>query len=497
MLDQTQTPLLDQLKHSARRSHSAFYAPGHKGGQGISQSLRDLLGIQVFQADLPELPELDNLFAPTGVIQQAQALAAEAFGAEQTWFLTNGSTAGVIGAILATCGFADDPGHGQKIIVPRNAHQSVISGLVLSGAIAIFVTPDYDPDWDLVGPVSPESIAQALEVHPDARAVLIVSPTYQGICSDVGAIGQIVHQYNIPLLVDEAHGPHFGFHPDLPDSALSWGADLVVQSTHKVLGAMTQAAMVHVQGDRINRQSLSRALQLVQSTSPSYLLLASLDAARQQMATQGKVLLARTLQLAGQAQAQLQAIAGIEPFQLAFPAGRDGHIQLDPTRLTVRVTDLGLRGYEADEILHQHLGVTAELPNLKHLTFILSLGNTVQDIENLVQGFRHLAQRHCPGNAVDKFPAPSVAREIFQTIESIIPRTAFFARTVMRGADQAVGCVSSEWVCPYPPGIPSLLPGERITLEAIDYLRQVLAWGGVITGCSDPSLQTLRVLADP
>jgi arginine decarboxylase len=281
MLDQTTAPLLEALKIYTQQRHAPFYAPGHKRGQGIPQSLRDLLGASVFRADLPELPNLDNLFAPESVIQAAQELAAEAFGAEQTWFLVNGSTAGVMAAILATCAT------GDKIILPRNIHQSAIAGLILSGAVPIFINPEYDPTIDLAYSITPTAVAAALKRYPDAKAVMMLYPTYEGVCGDVSAIAQLTHQHNIPLLVDEAHGPHFAFHPDLPPSALSAGADLSVQSTHKVLGAMTQASMLHVQGNRIDRERLSKALQLVQSTSPNYLLLAYLDAARQQMALQG------------------------------------------------------------------------------------------------------------------------------------------------------------------------------------------------------------------
>ncbi len=231
---------------------------------------------------MPELPELDNLFAPEGVILQAQQLSAEAFGADRTWFLANGSTSGVVAAILATCG------PGDKIVLPRNVHQSAVSGLVLSGAIPIFITPEYDPTFDIAHSITPTAVSEALARHPDAKAVMMVYPTYYGVCGDIAAIAHIAHQHNIPLLVDEAHGPHFTFHPDLPISALAAGADLTVQSTHKVLSALTQAAMLHTQGMRVDNDRLSKALQLVQSTSPSYLLLASLDVARYQMATQGK-----------------------------------------------------------------------------------------------------------------------------------------------------------------------------------------------------------------
>lgn len=269
MLNQNQTPLLDAIKIWASRPHAPFYTPGHKQGEGIAAPLADLLGKAVFRTDLTELADLDNLFAPQGAIQQAQQLAAAAFGASQTWFLVNGSTCGIEAAILATC----NP--GDKIILPRNVHSSAIAGLILSGAIPIFLNPEYDPILDIAHSVTPHTVKSALQQHPDAKAVMIVYPTYYGVCGDIKAIAQITQQYNIPLLVDEAHGAHFTFHPQLPTPALAAGADLTVQSIHKTLGAMTQASMLHIQGNRIDSERISKALQLVQSTSPSYVLLAS------------------------------------------------------------------------------------------------------------------------------------------------------------------------------------------------------------------------------
>lgn len=264
-MDQTELPLVSTLAAAANRSTAAFHTPGHKRGQSAPLPLLELLGKSTFRADLPELPDLDNLFAPEGAIAQAQLLAADAFGAEQTWFLANGSTCGIEAAILATC----NP--GDKLILPRNMHQSAIAALILSGAVPIFVLPEYDAEWDLAHPPTAKAIAQALHDHPDAKAVLIVSPTYHGVCADVEAIAQLTHQFNLPLIVDEAHGAHFAFHPDLPKPALAAQADLVVQSTHKTLSALTQAAMLHTQGRRIDRARLAASLRLVQSTSPSYL----------------------------------------------------------------------------------------------------------------------------------------------------------------------------------------------------------------------------------
>ncbi|MGH8000279.1 MAG: aminotransferase class I/II-fold pyridoxal phosphate-dependent enzyme [Brasilonema sp.] len=511
MLNQNQIPLLDTLKACAERPHAPFYTPGHKRGQGISKSLSDVFGKALFRADLPELAELDNLFAPGGVIQQAQQLAAQAFGASQTWFLVNGSTCGIEAAILATCGM------GDKIILPRNVHSSAIAGLILSGAVPIFVYPEYDPVLDIAHSITPTAVQAALEKHPDAKAVFMVYPTYYGVCGDVKAIASLLrsaqiasllhspqiasltHQYNIPLIVDEAHGAHFAFHSQLPTSALAAGADLTVQSIHKVLGALTQASMLHVQGNRIDIDRISKALQLVQSTSPSYLLLASLDAARQQMALYGKELMSRTLELAQEARTRISQIPGLSVLEIPFNGESPGFVALDKTRLTVTVYDLGLTGFEAEEILNDKLGVTAEFSSLQHLTFIISLGNTQKDIEQLVQAFIILAKeyRKTPSSAYSLLMERG--KDLFSITGNSIqisPREAFFATTEILPLKETSERICAEIICPYPPGIPILMPGEVISPFALEYLQQIQELGGFISGCADASLRTLKVVKD-
>lgn len=497
-LTQQDMPLVTALRQAAMRDQAAFYAPGHKRGQGMAPALQAWWGRAVLQADLPELPELDNLFAPEGAIYAAQSLAAELFGAEQTWFLANGSTCGLEAAILATCA------PGEILILSRNVHRSAISGLVLSGAQPVFVQPDYCPEWELALGLRPEDVALALEQYPQARAVLIVSPTYQGICADVAAIATLAHQRGLPLIVDEAHGAHFGHHPDLPASALAQGADLVVQSTHKVLGALTQASMLHVQGTRIDRQRLSQALQLTQSTSPNALLLASLDAARHQLAagtTDGRDHasphpLQFTIDLAQAIHYRLTPIPGLRVLNPTSIAPSPGLHALDPTRLTLDLGGWGMTGFELDDRLNTTYRVIAELPTLRHLTFILSLGNTIEDGDRLIHALQTIAATLSPVPQPPASLPPSSPSPLPITLPPpISPRDAFFAQAMTLPLDQAIDHVSRELICPYPPGIPLLLPGERITADAIATLRQIQGSGGIITGCQDPSLSTLQVLA--
>lgn len=471
-MGQQETPFLDALQQQANRQQTPFYFPGHKQGQGISSQLQNWLGLDVFKADLPELPELDNLFAPEQSLKEAQTLAAQAFQASQTWFLTNGSTAGIITSILSTCA------PGDKILLPRNVHQCAIWGVVLSGATPVFIQPGYDADWDMPLSVSPQALEAALNQDSKIKAVLVVSPTYHGICSDLQAIATICHRRNIPLIVDEAHGSHFAFHPQFPPSALSAGADLVVQSTHKTLTAFSQAAMLHRQGDRVSGDRISAAFSLVQSTSPNSLLLASLDAARQQMATEGRERLQSLLTIVQKLRSQLATIPNLE----VCP-----HTD-DPTRLTVRLA--GWTGYAADEYLDSHWDVLCELPQLQHLTFAFTLGNTPEDGDRLVASLTHLAQispqsPHFPQIAPP--PLPPLA---------ITPRDAFFAAKKPVSLAESLHCICGDAVCPYPPGIPLLLPGERVTAEALAYLERVLAEGGTVTGWANGQEGTISVLKD-
>jgi arginine decarboxylase len=484
-LNHHHTPIIDALEEWVNKSHASFYTPGHKRGVGMNQRLKNAWGNTVLGWDLPELPGLDNLHAPVEIIHQAQLLAAATFGARQTWFLVNGSTVGVIAAILATCG------EGEKIILPRNIHSSAIAGLIHAGAVPIFITPEYDRELDLAHSVTPAAVKFALEQHPDAKAVMVVYPTYYGACADLAAIGEIVHSYGLPLLVDEAHGAHFGFHPDLPPAALSAGADMVVQSTHKLLGALTQSAMLHVNGDRIDRHRVSQALRLLQSTSPSYLLLASLDAARQQMALHGRELMTNAIELAELARTKISEINGLSVLDLSHPT--PGFSYLDRTRLTVTVKALNLTGFDADEILSDELGITAELPSLQHLTFIISLGNTRADIDRLVAALTELALNYRedrPLNLPQIQPPDRILTEM-----AIAPRRASRSPQIIVPIETAVGKISAESICPYPPGIPVLIPGEIVTTDAIDYLRSILDLGGELSGCNDPTLATISIVS--
>ncbi|KAK7341550.1 hypothetical protein VNO80_24484 [Phaseolus coccineus] len=480
-------PLVSALKASAEQNVASFHFPGHNRGHAAPASLTRLIGTRPYSHDLPELPELDNLFCPQGPILEAQTEAAKLFGSSHTWFLVGGTTCGIQAAIMATCS------PGEFLILPRNSHISAISAMVLSGAVPKYIVPDYENDWDIAGGVTPLQVLKAirgLEMEgKKAAAVFITSPTYHGICSNLSEISELCHSRKIPLIVDEAHGAHFGFHSELPSSALQQGADLTVQSTHKVLCSLTQSSMLHMSRNIVDKEKIDRCLQTLQTTSPSYLLLASLDAARAQLSERPDVVFNQAIALAYEAKYTLKSIAGMSVLGNSsfstFPA-------IDPLRITVGFWKLGLSGYEADEILYRDYGVICELVGNKSITYAFNLGTCRDHVQRLLLGIKHLAATYSsvqqPEEKVRNVHAP-----FGDIITSLIPRDAFFASKRKVTIRESIGEVSGELICPYPPGIPVLIPGEVITQKAVDYLLYVRSKGADISGASDPLLSSVVV----
>ncbi len=521
--EQDRVPIVEALCTAASRIKAPFFFPGHKMGRGLPVGLPGPFGAadgnrdQVWQYDLPEIPELDNLFAPEGPIQEAETLAAQAFGgAQRTWFLVNGSTAGVLAALLAAVRRHQHQhsraGLVSKVLMPRNVHKSAINGLILAGAEPVFLSPTYDADWDICHGIPVRGgLDQELATHGNAvAAVLLVSPTYHGAIMDVAQAAALCRQHHVPLILDEAHGAHMAFlGSDDPThaGALALGADLVVQSTHKTLTAVSQCAMMHAgHGPLVDEgllEFVGSALQFVQSSSPNYVLLASLDGARWQLGSmqgQGRQALRRAQALADQAR---QAIRAETPFALLDkPTVADeggAFVGLDPLRLTVGMGP-GLSGFAADEVLIDEHGVYAELPASRTLTFAVGPGSIEDDVDRLVAALKALAAGADQDEATNPVPAavfPSFdGQQAAARARRCGPREAYFtASEVLATTDEAiVGRASAETVCPYPPGIPVLLPGEIITADVLRFLHGVLEAGGSVTGCADPTLGKLRVL---
>jgi arginine decarboxylase len=487
-VDHRRTPLLDALFQQAQLPHRRFYMPGHKGGKGSPASLIQALGNLSLNTDIPELPNLDQLFAPSGVIQSAQELAADAFGAEKTHFLINGSSTGLMAALMTVC----HP--GEQIILPRNCHQSIVHGLILSGAHPIWIHPSVEPESYLHHCITPPQLQAALEEFPKAKGAIAVSPTYEGVCGDIQGLAAIAHDHNIPLIVDEAHGAHFRFHPDLPPSALSQGADLVVQSTHKVLGALTQASMLHVKGDRISRDALHKNLTILQSSSPNYLLLASLDAARSQMAIDGETILTEALKISAIARERLQQLKTI---QVLRPAIQVSNIKTtDPLRLTLITTQSALSGFELDEILNRQYGIIAEFPAAKYLCFVLGQGNTHNELQMLCDALENIEAKYpriTPSNQ-SKSTASDLLFPKGCTCPPHRPREIHYSPSKSIKLENAIGQISAELICPYPPGIPLIFPGEIITADVLAKLRNIRRLGGKIIGPQDSNLESLNII---
>ena len=476
----------------------AFHTPGHKQGLGAHALLRELVTEAGLREEVSLMEELDDLHEPTGCIEEAQDLAAALYGADAAFFAVNGTT----GAIHAMLVAALSP--GDAVLVPRNVHRSVFGGLVLADARPVYIEPIIDEALGIAHGLSTEAVREACRLHPEAKALLLVSPTYYGVASDVRAIAEIVHEAGMALLVDEAHGAHLAFSDDLPESAIAAGADLVAQSTHKLLGAMTQASLLLLREGRIEKERVERAMSLLTSTSPNYLLLASLDIARRQMAEAGAAHLARAVGLARKLRREVNAMPGLFSFGEERMGGA-GAFALDPLKLTVTVTGLGLTGAEAAHILRHEHKIEAELFDAQNVLFLLTYADTEESAGRLLAALRSLAQRRTAQAATavaaasavpDGGEAQAVVRLPAAPPVAIPPREAFYRRSVPCRLREAAGRIAAETIAFYPPGIPVICTGEVFTAEVCRYIEAMAAAGLKVTGASDTSLRTLRVVAD-
>ncbi|HMD02197.1 MAG TPA: aminotransferase class V-fold PLP-dependent enzyme, partial [Candidatus Baltobacteraceae bacterium] len=419
---------------------------------------------------------------------------AEAYGADNSFFLINGSTSGNQIMMMT----AVNP--GDKIALPRNSHKSAMGGLIMSGALPVWMKPEVDDALHMDHTVTPERVRATLDEHPDVKAVYVVSPTYYGVAADLEGIVAVTHARGIPLLVDEAWGPHFHFHPALPIDAMEAGADMSINSTHKMLGSLSQTAMLHQRGERIKVDRLKAVVKLFLSTSPNLVLVASLDVARKQMATEGRALLSRTIELANDTRRRLNAIDGIYCFG-SEQEGRPGVFDLDPTKITITVKALGYTGYEAEEILRRRYNVQCELADLFNCLALFTIGTTQESADRLVYGVKELSREDRP---IDVFSPSGVLERRLQTGTYNLPkippirmnpREAFLAPTELTNFKSSAGRVCAEVITPYPPGIPVISPGEEITQEIIDYLNLEKKAGVRMQGPFDSELRSIRVVS--
>ena len=487
---QQQTPYLDALCAYARRQPARLHVPGHKGGPGADPGMLEAFGERAVSLDIPALTYGIDVGVEPTPFEQAQQLAAEAWGAKRAWFLINGASQGNLAAGLALAH------RGSEVVVQRNAHSSAIDALVLSGLRPTFAAPEVDPELGIAHCLTAQTLARALDETPRAVGAWVISPTYFGAVADVGSLAEVAHARGVPLVVDEAWGAHMAFHEDLPAHALALGADLVISSTHKIGGSLTQSAMLHLGhgGDElIGEDTVDRAVTLTESTSPNSLLCGSLDAARRQAAVHGRELLGRTMAELARTREEIQAIDGLDVLDERL-AGRPGVFAYDPLRLAVDVRGVNASGYELAPMLRDIDDINLELYGQNVLVAVFGLGERgLPEAARLVAALRIAVERVGldPGGAGASFAAPPPWGELAMT-----PREAYLGAQEVVPAELAAGRIAAESLATYPPGIPNVLPGERLTGETIAYVQHTLELGGSVRGASDRLLRTVRVVVE-
>ena len=481
---QTKMPLFEGVVAHAKRRTIPFHIPGHKRGAGMQPEFRTFLGDNALSIDLINIAPVDDLHHPRGIIKEAQDLAAEAFGADRTFFSVQGTSGAIMAMVLTAVG-PDD-----TILVPRNVHKSVLTAIVLSGANPVFMAPEIDYDRGVAHGVSLATVRRHLVEHPDAKAVLVINPTYFGVCADLRAIVETAHGYGVPVLVDEAHGAHLYFHPDLPMSAMEAGADAAATSVHKLGGSLTQSSILNLKEGLLSGDRAQSILSMLTTTSTSYILLASLDAARSHLAVHGRAMLSEAIRLAQKAREAIREIPGLTCLGPEMIGDRSSSYDLDLTKLCVTVTGLGLTGIEVEEILRDCYGIEVELSDLYNILCLITGGDTDETVDALVRALREISRDHYstrPAGAV-RVRVPELPPQ------ALTPREAFYAPTEGVPLFESAGRVMAEFIMVYPPGIPILQPGERITEQNLAYIREHLEAGLPVQGPEDPTLETVRVV---
>ena len=478
-LDQNKAPIYEALQTFRQMRVVPFDVPGHKRGRGNPELTR-FLGEQCVSIDVNSMKPLDNLCHPISVIREAEELAADAFGAAHAFLMVGGTTSSVQSMVLSTCK------RGDKIIMPRNVHRSVINALVLCGAIPVYVNPEVDPRLGISLGMKREQVARAIRENPDAVAVLVNNPTYYGICSDLRAIVEMAHEAGMYCLADEAHGTHFYFGDYMPVSAMEAGADMASVSMHKSGGSLTQSSLLLI-GPGIHEGHVRKIINLTQTTSGSYLLMSSLDISRRNLALRGREVFRQVCAMAEYAREEINAVGGYYAFGRELING-DSIFDFDPTKLSVHTRDVGLAGIEVYDLLRDEYDIQIEFGDIGNILAYLSIGDRPQELERLVSALAEIRRRYqTDGSGLmnQEYIAPEVVTS---------PQEAFYADKRSVRLEDSVGQVCSEFVMCYPPGIPILAPGERITAEILDYIRYAKEKGCSMTGPEDPEIEEINIL---
>lgn len=477
--DQKSAPIYEALERFRRRRVVPFDVPGHKRGRG-NPELAALLGEKCVSLDVNSMKPLDNLSHPVSVIRRAEELTAEAFGAAHAFLMVNGTTSSVQSMILSVCKA------GDKIILPRNIHKSVINALVLCGAEPVYVEAKVNPRIGIALGVEVEEMRRVMDAHPDAKAVFINNPTYYGICSDLRTITRMAHERGMKVLADEAHGTHLYFGENLPVSGMAAGVDLAAVSMHKSGGSLTQSSIL-LCGPDMDAEYVRQIINLTQTTSASYLLLSSLDISRRNLVLRGKESFAKVVRMAEYARNEINEIGGYYAYGKDLVDG-DSVYDYDVTKLSVYTQGIGLTGIEVYDILRDEYDIQIEFGDIGNILAYISIGDRIQDIERLVGALEDI------GRSYEKDSNTLYCGDFIQPEVVRTPQEAFYAEKKQVPIREAAGAICAELVMCYPPGIPILTPGERITEEIIEYILYAKEKGCSLQGTQDPSVQLLNVI---
>ncbi len=478
-LQQDRAPIYEALEEFRKRRVVPFDVPGHKRGRG-NPELVELLGEKCVGMDVNSMKPLDNLCHPVSVIREAEELAAQAFGAAHAFLMVGGTTSAVQSMVLSVAK------RGDKIILPRNVHRSVMGAMVLCGAVPVYVNPECDDRLGIPLGMRLEEVERAILQNPDAKAVLVNNPTYYGICSDLKGIVELAHRHGMLCLADEAHGTHFYFGDNLPISAMAAGADMAAVSMHKSGGSLTQSSLL-LCGPAMQEGHVRQIINLTQTTSGSYLLLSSLDISRRNLALRGRAAFERVCALAQYARDEINAIGGYYAYSRELVNGGSIY-NFDITKLSVNTLDVGLAGIEVYDLLRDEYDIQIEFGDLGNILAYLSIGDRPREVERLVSALSEVRRRF------GKDKADLMKQEYIDPQVAVSPQDAFYAPKESLPIEQTAGRVCSEFVMCYPPGIPILAPGERITTEILDYIRYAKDKGCSMTGPEDPDILHLNVL---
>lgn len=478
-LSQANAPIYEALEKFKKMRVVPFDVPGHKRGRG-NPELAALLGEKCVNMDVNSMKPLDNLCHPISVIRDAEILAAEAFGAAHAFLMVGGTTSAVQSMVLSVVK------SGEKIILPRNVHRSVMGAIVLCGAVPVYVNPECDPKLGIPLGMSVSAVERAIKANPDAKAILVNNPTYYGICSDLRSIVKIAHEHNMLCLADEAHGTHFYFGENLPVSAMAAGADMAAVSMHKSGGSLTQSSLL-LAGPAMSEGHIRQIINLTQTTSGSYLLLSSLDISRRNLALRGKEAFGGVVSLAEYARSEINDIGGYYAYSKELING-DSIFDFDTTKLSVHTLDIGLAGIEVYDLLRDEYDIQIEFGDLGNILAYISIGDRLRDIERLVGALAEVKRRF------GKSKSGLMTQEYIEPELAVSPQAAFYADKESLPIDETEGRICSEFVMCYPPGIPILAPGERITRRILDYISYAKEKGCSMTGPEDAAIERLNVL---